>query len=418
MRKRLFSSLLSLVVCCVLIVLSTVSTFALDDKYDIDELGMTIKIPKEYLVITRTLERDDEVFKTLGLDFDETMTAFSAANIYLQATSDDSLLKVTLTKTADKNSEAINNYSELSSSQRKTVLDAFLSDDMYASGVEIKHNGNIFFDMGFTQNSQSGEIYGYQCHSVVNGMNINLTLQKYNEELASDEIKVVTNIANSISFDKIKRGSSLAFDWWRVLLWVVILIVVALLANFVYHQYNLKKQQQQASRRDRYRKSVSENLKEADLILEDEPKTSREVSKSKLLSDILGESDYGDDNVSFDELLGYDTTDFRGRANTEFESFDIDVSYKESSDIDEFFEKSEESTVKKKEVRSSYLSDFDTDDDYFSDYFSLDNDEFEDRKKPEEQASAKGKSVLKRTGYFCKNLSRMISGNDKNKRRK
>ncbi len=415
MQKKLINSLLSLVVCCVLVLMSTVSAFALDDKYDIDELGMTIKIPKEYLVITRTLERDDEVFKTLGLDYDETMTAFTAANIYLQATSDDSLLKVTLTKTSDKNSEAINNYSDLSSSQRKTVLDAFLADDMYTSGVEIKHNGNIFFDMSFTQQSQSGDIYGYQCHSVINGMNINLTLQKYNEELANDEIKIVTNIANSINFDKIKRSSGLAFDWWRILLWIVILIVIALLASFVYRQYESRKQQQQANRRDRHRRNISENLKDADLLMDESSTTSREVSKSALLSDILGES--YDDEVSFDELLGYDTTDFKGRANTQFDSFDIDVSNKVESDVDDFFESFESQKSEKQE--SHFLDTFDLSDDgdYFSDYFSK-SDDYGISEKADEYNEKKSESVLKRVGYFSKNVSRMISGSSKNKRKK
>ena len=78
---------------------------------------------------------------------------------------------------------------------------------MYTSGTEVKHNGNIYIDLRFSQKTPESTIYGYQFHTVVNGMNINLTMQKNKEDLTADEVKVITNIANSIKFNKINRNS-------------------------------------------------------------------------------------------------------------------------------------------------------------------------------------------------------------------
>ncbi|MBE6825225.1 MAG: hypothetical protein E7513_07820 [Ruminococcaceae bacterium] len=400
MRKNIFTSLFALIVCCALLMCSVICVSALDDKYTIDELGLSIKIPKEYTVITRTTEQGDEAFKTLGLDYDETMTAFSAANIHLQATSDDNVLKITLTKTADKNSEAINNYSELKSSERKTVLEAFLSDDAYTSGVEIKHNGNIYFDLGFSQQTQSGIIYGYQCHSVINGMNINLTLQKNAEELTADEIKVVTNIANSINFKKIVHKAGVSFDWWRVLLWIVILIVIGLLAKYFYDQYNKSKKEKKNERRNRLKKSHFDTDFETDKLLESENEPLQSESKRSLLSE-LG---FEEEELSFDEMLGYDTIDYFERANTDMDSFDIEVNNKDRSSGVEFFE-DQGKTINDRP-------------DYFENYFT---EKTEENRSPLKRVLSMvvlyAKVALRHLGYFFKNLSKMLTGNKENNRK-
>ncbi len=404
MRKNVFTSLFALVVCVVLLMCSVVCASALDDKYTIDELGLSIKIPKEYTVITRTTQKGDEAFKTLKLDYDETMTAFSAANIYLQATSDDSVLKITLTKTADKNSEAINNYSELKSSERKQVLEAFLADDAYTNGVEIKHNGNIYFDLSFSQQTQSGVIYGYQCHSVINGMNINLTLQKSAEELTADEIKVVTSIANSIHFKKITHKDGVAFDWWRVLLWIVILIVIALLAKYFYDQYNKSKIDKKNERRNRLKKSHFDTDSETDRLLESNSEPLQSESKRSLLSELGFEDDFGQEELSFDELLGYDTTDYYERANTDIDSFDIDVKSKDRSNGVEFFE-DQGKTINDKP-------------DYFESFFT---EKTEENRSPIKRALSMvalyAKLALRHLSYFFKNLMKMLTGNKGNNRK-
>lgn len=401
MRKRFISALLSAVLCCVLLSLSVLSSSALDDKYVMEELGMSIKIPKEYTVITRESEREDEAFSTLSLDYDETMTAFSAAHIYLQAVSDQQILKVTLTMTTDENSKAVNNYSELSSAQRVAVLDAFLESDNYSSGVEIKHNGNIYFDFAFTQSKGDNAVYGYQCHTVINGMNLNLTLQKSEEELTADEIKVVTNMANSIKFDKIKSSKGPSLDWWRVLLWVLILFVIGYLAQYFYRQYNEKRVQKLKDRKQR--KITADSTTDYDDNAHAKPDTIPRESKRTLLSALGFENDLADDSeLSFDELLGYDTTGFKERANTDMDEFDINVQGKDRSHGVNFFE-DEGDTIDDKP-------------DYFDNYF---REKTESRPWYLRALSAVWLNIrlsVLHLKYFFKNLYTLIVSEDKNKR--
>lgn len=399
MRKRHLMALVSVLTCIVLLLCSVVSAGAIDDKYNIDELGISVKIPKEYTVITRTLERDDEAFEKLSLDYDETMTAFSAANIYLQAVSDDSVLKVTLTQTSDKNSEAINNYSDLSSAERKTVIDAFLSDPMYTSGVELKHNGNIFFDLSFAQETPSGVIHGYQCHTVINGMNINLTAQKSKEELTADEIKAVTNIANSMHFDKIKRSSGVAFDWWRVLLWIVVLGLIGFAAQYFYRQYNEKKRQKREEHRSR--RSRNREVAESDeLVMSGSEHVGERESTHSLLYDLgFEDTDDDSDTDTLEDILGYDDEDYRLRANTEFDSFDINVTEKDPSHGVEYFEDEGENIDDKP--------------DYFEDYFAQDTESRPVTKRAASSLVLNVKLFFKHAGYFCKNLGRAVSSKAK-----
>lgn len=379
MRKRFFSAILAISLCVYIAFCGCIGVFALDDKYTIDELGLSIKIPKEYIVITRTLERDDEAFSKLVLDYDETMTAFSAAHVYLQAVTQDGVLKITLTGTSDENSKAINNYSDLTSAERQKVLESFMVSGSYTSGVEIKHNGNIFFDLALTQAAQDSSIYCYQCHTVVNGMNINLTLHKYSEELTRDEIKIVTDMANTINFDKIKRTTGPSFEWWRILLWIVILVAIGVLAKYFYGLYHSTKHSKN-ERRPRKVISDDDDFDEDVLLDVSSEYKSESGNMHALLSDLGLGGSYDDEEITFDELLGYDTTDYKERANTELESFDIKVKAKNRKSGVSYFEDSGESIDKKPKQhyeskshakpRVSNSQRTDKSEDYFADLFS------------------------------------------------
>lgn len=401
MRKRYFNTILSLVMCCVLLFSSVLSVAAIDDTYDIEEIGVTIKIPKEFTVITRTTERGDEAFATLDLDYDDTMTAFSAADIYLQAFSEGEVLKIELTQSSDENSQAVYDYNELSSAQRSVYLDVFLDDPNYTSGVEVKHNDSIYFDMNLKKKTNNGYIYAYQCHTVVNGMKIILSLEKSKEELTADEIKIITNIANNMSFDDVS-GSGLSFDWWRFLLWIVILVAIALIANYLFRQYNAKKRSKMDKRRERVRSKNRELMSEEDKLINGENDNKTSERTRKLLSE-LGIDDLDDEYESFDQMLGYDSDDFFKRANTELDTFDIDVKGKDESSGMSYFEDEGQNIDDKA--------------DYFEDYFEEETDRRPAPKRAASSVALNAKVIARRCGYFKKNLSNKIKKKDKSKRK-
>lgn len=393
MQRKCVSSVLSFFVCIVVLFCSILPAVALDDKYEIDELGMSLKIPKEYYVITRDSAQTDAVFSELSLDYSDTMTAFSNANIYLQAITEDKLLKITLSMTSDENSKAINNYSELTAVQRQEILDNFLSDSTYTSGVELKHSSIIFFDLALTQKNQDRTIYGYQCNTVVNGMNIDLTIQKDNEQLTADEIKIVTNIANTIDFDKIKDSNGLSFDWWRVLLWILVIVLAAVATQYLYRQYIKNNKAKQLLNRERRPLRNYSDMSDEDVILAS-VKDEETVTKSKdvLMSELGFDEQITEE--SFDELLGYKTTDYSNRASTDIEDIDINVKSKPEQSGVEYFEDSGDSIDK---------------DDYFDSYFSTQEEKRGTVTKAISYVCMRAKQVAIHTGYFFTNLSRLIS---------
>lgn len=346
---------------------------ALDDTYRFDSFGMSLKLPKSDYVITRDTPRGDEVFSMTKLDYDETMTAFKAANIYLRAYDPDGIYQISLTVTSDENSDAVNNYSDLTAAERKSILDAILSDATVSSAVEVKHNGNIFFDSERVSAVDGKDVYINQCNTVINGMQIDLMLQKADEAIAPDEAKALTNAANSLSFDTIRRSTGPIFEWWRLLLWVAILAGLSVGISVVYKQYNAANKRKLEERRQSRRAAASaENGSGAQM-----------------------------QQLTFEETLGYrDDEEFAVRADAdEMATADIKVREQNPAKGVAFFE-DEGSSI-------------DDGTDYFDTYF----------KEPVEKRTATQRFfsrigmylsiAAKHTGYFFKNLFKKIFGKKK-----
>ncbi len=402
MRKKSLAKIISLVLCCIIVAFSVFSVGAIDDTYTIDELGMSLKIPKEYTVVTRTLDKNDEAFSKLSLDYDDTMNAFYLDHIYLQAVSEDGKLKINLTSVTDENSKAINNYSDLSEAQRLEALNTFLKDSSYISGVEIKHNDSIYFDFELSSQGANDVIFAYQCHTVVNGMNINLTMQKAKESFTADEIKIITNIADSIDFDEIHLKTGLAFDWWRLLLWILILVLVSIFASYIYRRY-AKNHRNIKERKSKQRISAKIVAQDGEADKGQIKQRPIRESKAELLSQLgfVDDDEKEEKPVTFDEMLGYDTTDYRTRANTDLESFDIKVKSSNRNRGVSYFEDDGEGINKKG--------------DYFDEFFRG-----EIERNSETSRTASGifvyiKLGFRHLGYFFINLWRMIFPSKKTK---
>ena len=340
---------------------------------------MSLKIPKTYTVVTKDMERTDPAFSDAGLDYDETITAFNAAHIYLQAFEPDRAYKITLTVTSDENSKSINNYSDLTEQQREEIKNNFLADSMCTSATELKHGGNIYFDLTL-ESEESGEpLYINQCNTVINGLNINLTLQKGGETILSDEAKVLTTIANSLSFDKIiLNNNGPSFEWWRFLLWIVILAALSFGISFAYKKYNLAQKKKLEERRRRHHPSAADPTEE---------KVSAEAQPD------AGEAPA---QPTFDEALGYENDqEYQSRAATDLESFDINVKEKSKEGGVNYFEDSGDS--------------IDDGTDYFDTYFK---EPTQTRTPVERAANTVGAYIqiaFHHLGFFFKNIFTAIA---------
>ena len=303
MRAQIIRRITMILLTAILLFGLVIHASALDDTYRFDEFGMSIKFPKNDYVITLNTPRGDEVFDKVKLDFDETITAFKAANIYLRAYDPEMVYQISMTINKSDDTAAINNYADLTSAERKSLIDAVQSDGSVSSAVEVKRNGNIFIDSARETTVDGETIYINQCNTVINGMQIDLTLQKTAEQITGEETKALSNAANSLSFDHVRRNTGPVFDWWRLLLWVLILAALAIAISVIYRHHNAAKKRKLEERRSLRRKA-------AEAPEESEPAHAEEKEP-----------------MTFEESLGYkDDEEFAERAHAdEMAGYDIKV---------------------------------------------------------------------------------------------
>lgn len=395
--KRILSMLFALT----LLFAFVISVSALDNKYDISELKFSVKLPKQFNVVTRDSSPDDENFAAMGLVYEDTIAAFKDANIYLQGKEKESEnpLTITITKNSDENSKKINNYSELSTQERKDLLDEMLSDEIYVSGVEKKHADFICFDIQIKKEADNKVIYGLLSNTIVNGMSINFIIQKDGTPLSTDEERILTNMVNSVNFQKITTTGP-TFEWWRILLWVLVMAVIVFAVYFIYKQNNDVKKRKEEDRRNKNKSSVDSLISDRTDLVEDVIRDSKD--HDEILSAEARALDQ--EKLTFDEALGYeDKQDFSERALTDLDQYEISVKEKKAMKGIDYFEDGGESIFEKE--------------DYFDKYF---NEKTEHRKTSEKAASAIGtytKMLFRHLGYFFHNLAKSIrslfSKNDK-----
>ncbi|MCH5304040.1 MAG: hypothetical protein J1E41_04175 [Ruminococcus sp.] len=171
------------------------TAFAQDTSYEIDELNMSISIPNDMLAFTRNSEKTDPFISKFGLNYEETVNNFKSGNIYLQAMKEDGSLTLTVTMTKDENSEKINNYAKLSDAEIKDVMNKYLSDTAYKSGSVVEHNNVKYIYLTMSTKSGKKIIQAEQYGTVINGMNIIVTLDApAGEKLTSNDKELFTSV--------------------------------------------------------------------------------------------------------------------------------------------------------------------------------------------------------------------------------
>lgn len=386
--KKSFSVFLILLI----LVTSILSVSALDNLYHFEELGFAVKLDKHYPAITRETKKDDSVFSKLGLNYTDTITAMKAADIYLLAYGNNKAFEITVSGKITEDSKKINNYSDLTEGQRNEVLNTFKKDKKYSNVVSKKCNDYICYEFEFLKTDEKVKIYGKTIETIVNGIEVELSIQKENVNLTVDEEKILINLANSLSFDVVYRNSGPVFDWWRVILWVLVLVLIAVLASFIF------KKRKKINEAKKQRRSTHTTPRIEPLIPE-RPDLAEKAIEETIADLDVEEDEQGEE--SFEETLGYrETEEFNVRADTDLDTFDINVKEKNSNKGIEYFEDNGESI-------KNY-------DDYFDKYFK---EKTEHRTVQERFFSSIGtyiQIVFRHLGYFFINLWKSITGFFKN----
>lgn len=188
---------------CVMIIpisLSQITVFAAAGTYHLEDLGLSVRIPLDYSVITRDTPSNAAIFSELGISHSTLMDQFETSGIYLNAISDTLSEEIVVTNM--KNS--LTNFALVSD----TSLNAFASalvNEYTELGIEVskydiyQHTQAKFIRVYFIDDANS--TYGLQYYTIYNGNAMNFTMRSYEGSLSYRQENVIKTIVDSIVYD-------------------------------------------------------------------------------------------------------------------------------------------------------------------------------------------------------------------------
>ena len=197
--KKLFSALwFFLLSFCFL----PLPAFATGSTYELDELGMSIEIPSDYVVFTRDIRSGDPNLSAYGLTKDDLISLMLERSIYLNAWDKDVDYEIIVTM----RESLLEDYYQLSDTTLNGLMSA-LETEYAAMGITLirsdlyQHSQAKFAKIYISQPSNGGTAYGLQYHTVYAGKAINITLQSYSGEIDSNKEAIIQKIVDTVHFD-------------------------------------------------------------------------------------------------------------------------------------------------------------------------------------------------------------------------
>ncbi len=186
---------LSMVMCVVIIGALSLTAFAENTSYELDELNMSVAVPNDMIAITRESEKTDSFFSKFGVDYNETMNNLEDGDIYLYALKEDNSLSLTVTMTENEESRKIDSYSKISDEELSKIKDELLLDKAYKTSTVVDVKGTKYILLTMSQKSGKKIIQAQQYNTVINGENIILTMQSAaGKNLTSDHKELFASI--------------------------------------------------------------------------------------------------------------------------------------------------------------------------------------------------------------------------------
>ena len=199
MKARLFSITL-------LIILLSVSTNVFADSgktYKLDELGMSITVPSDFVVFTRDVSDNDPNLELYGLTKSGLLDMMKSRNIYLDLWDDYVDFEIIVTMVDSK----ISDFNLLSDTILTTLISNYIADykiyDITVSDYEIyQHSQKKKKKIYQSKPNEDSIIYGLQYYTVYDNKAINITLQSFSGKIDASKENIVKSIVDSVFFDK------------------------------------------------------------------------------------------------------------------------------------------------------------------------------------------------------------------------
>ena len=203
-------SLMVFLILCLAFILLSPAAFAAGNSYKLDELGMSIELPQDYVVFTRDIKSNDPNLSAYGLTRDALYSLMVDGCIYLNAWDKDLNYEIIVTMT-DSPLEDFNLYSDttltdLASSAEEEYRNYGIT---YIKSELYQHSQAKFIKIYISQQSNGSTVYGLEYSTVYNRQAINITLQSYSGKINSDKEAILKKIVDSVCFDTAPSAAAL-----------------------------------------------------------------------------------------------------------------------------------------------------------------------------------------------------------------
>lgn len=171
-------------------------------EYALEELGVTVSLPSDYIVFTRDIDANDPNLAAYGFTKDSMSSLMSEKSIYLNGWDADISHEVVITMM----DSLITDFNLFSDTTLMTMATTFESGYKQAGITIIKseiyqHAQAKFLKIYISQPNGTSTKYGLQYYTVYEGKAINITLHSYSGPTTSAQEMVLKNIVDSAAFD-------------------------------------------------------------------------------------------------------------------------------------------------------------------------------------------------------------------------
>lgn len=170
---------------------------AASEEYVVSEMGISLKIPDEYIVFTRDMDKNDPAFADFGISKETLMDQFDTAHIYLNAVLPNGNEEIVVTMEENIISE-FNGLGETSLLMlASTLKDGYEEYGISVSSYDIYHHPQLEFIRVYF-NTTDETTYGLQYYTIYGGQAMNFTMRSYDGPISGSQERTIQNVVDSV----------------------------------------------------------------------------------------------------------------------------------------------------------------------------------------------------------------------------
>lgn len=201
--KKMKQKIINGLICSVLVILLSTSAYAAEvTEYSLEELGLSVSMPSEYIVFTRDIDANNPNLNAYELTKDGLSLLMEEKNIYLNGWDENVNQEIIITMIESPLVD-FNLFSDTTLS----IMATFFESEYANAGVTVikseiyQHFQAKFLKIYISRPNGNSTTYGLQYYTVYHDKAINITLQSYSGQITSSQEEVLKSIVDSVIFD-------------------------------------------------------------------------------------------------------------------------------------------------------------------------------------------------------------------------